>query len=74
MTDRVRVFRILKYEGSREWIEKTLKKAIQGIKVISNPRGEDYTITAQTIDVFPEIIGDDNEYKPVGDIIGYKEK
>ena len=64
MTDRIRVFRILKYEGSREWVEKTIKKSIQGAKIIPNSFGEDHTITAQTIDVFPESIE-----KPINDII-----
>ena len=56
MTDRVRILRIIKYEGSRKWVERTLKKAIHGVKVILNPNGEEYTISAQTLDIFPEII------------------
>ena len=56
MTDRVRVLRIIKYEGSRELVESTLKKDIHGVKVISNSWGEDHSITAQTLDLLPEII------------------
>ena len=56
MTDRVRVFRILKYEGTRKWVEKTLSNSIQGIREVPNKKGTPNTIHAQTIEVFPEVL------------------
>ena len=61
--EKVRVFRILKYEGTREWVEKTLAHSIQGCKTY----GESYEITnkieAQTIEAFPIIIETEEETK-----------
>ena len=66
MTERVRFMRILKYEGSREWVEKTVNKSIQGIKIVTDSHGEYNIITAQDIDEFPEIIEKyREEYKPI---------
>ena len=48
--EKVRIFRILCYEGDRDWVEKTIKDSIHGEKVLT--RG---CIKAVTIDVFPKV-------------------
>lgn len=55
--DKIRVMRVLIYEGDRDVIESHLASTIQGTKIIppSGPR-KGYKITAQTIDQFPEIL------------------
>ena len=66
--EKVRIIRIIVYEGDRKWVEETINKSIQG-KFIVNPRSGkvveyyDYTgeyversITAATIGNFPEIL------------------
>jgi hypothetical protein len=52
MTDRVRVMRVLIYEGPRDWMETTLNKSIKGTIHV----GHGATISAATIGEFPEII------------------
>ena len=53
--DKVRVIRILVYEGSREWVEHTLEKGAvpaNGRKVISHGM----TVASMTIRGFPDVI------------------
>jgi hypothetical protein len=53
MSDRVRVLRILSYEGPREWVEMTVAKSIHGTKHVER---EQASITGVTIGDFPEIL------------------
>ena len=52
--DRVRVIRIVEYDGDRDWVEKTVAKSIQGTKVIEGTRN--MTIRAVTLGTYPEIM------------------
>lgn len=54
--DRVRVMRIIIYEGSREWVEKTLERSIHGTRIMTKFGELDGRITAHTVNEFPEII------------------
>ena len=60
MADRVRVLRVLEYEGDREWVEMTLSKGsvpMNGVKVI--PEGRNIpggSIKSAIVTPFPEII------------------
>lgn len=47
----VRVFRIIEYVGTREWVEKTVSLSIQGQKVVDGN-----TIKAATLGMYPEIL------------------
>jgi len=54
--EKVRVMRILIYEGTRGWVEETLKRSLvplDGIKVIQKN-----CIKSALIDKFPEILGE----------------
>jgi hypothetical protein len=51
MSDRVRVLRIIQYEGEREWVEATVARSIHGR--VDLPRG---TITAVTLHEFPQVV------------------
>ena len=53
--DRVRVLRIIEYEGPRSWVELTVSMAIHGRRQLTE-RGGGGTITAVTIDAFPRIL------------------
>ncbi len=50
--DRVRVLRIIEYEGPRDWVEKTLNKAINGTKAV----GPGKFIRTATIGTYLEIL------------------
>jgi hypothetical protein len=52
--DRVRVIRVLVYEGERSWVEKTLSLSIKGSLI--TPRG---TIKSGTIGDFPDILDEE---------------
>ena len=54
--DKVRIFRILMYEGDRHWVEETIKKSIHGTKQVGEA-GKDRSITAATLGTFPEVFG-----------------
>jgi hypothetical protein len=56
MSDRVRVMRILIYDGPREWVEKTVQRSIMGTKVIDPNDSVKKYISAYTLSEFPEII------------------
>jgi len=51
--DKVRVLRLISYEGNRDWVEKLLEQSIQGTKTL--PEG---TIKAGTLGDFPEVLED----------------
>lgn len=53
MMDRVRVLRILEYEGSREWVEETIRRSLTGEKQIGNFG----IIRAATLGTYPEVLG-----------------
>lgn len=57
-TDRVRVLRLVEYEGPREWVERTVEKSIHGTKDVFNGTGAGgpYYIRAVTLGSFPEIL------------------
>jgi hypothetical protein len=48
MTDRVRVLRVIEYEGERQWVEKTVEQSLHGRKQMALG-----TITAVTLYEFP---------------------
>ena len=50
--DRVRVIRIVVYEGPRDWVEATVKKSIHGTRDVGPGRA----IHASTIGAYPEIL------------------
>jgi hypothetical protein len=50
--ERVRVLRILLYEGERKWVEKTVSASIHGRREC----GGGNTITAVTVNEFPEVL------------------
>jgi len=62
MTDRIRVLRVLEYEGPRGLVESTIERSIQGLKEFGK-----LTIRAATVGNYPEILTqmdeviDDNE-------------
>lgn len=66
----VRVIRILVYEGSREWVEKTLSMGqvpMNGRKVMTT-RGVDNIVSSMTLREFPFPIERDlTVYPPVSD-------
>ena len=51
--DRVRVLRVLEYEGPRSVIEDILKRSIHGEKIVN---GGNVFIRAATLGLFPEIL------------------
>jgi len=56
--DRVRVIRIIVYEGSRKWVEEMIIRSIHGTKELYGNR-----ITAATLGEFPDILYE--EKKPI---------
>jgi len=57
MEEKVRVMRILVYEGTRKWVENTLKRGsvpAEGIKVITDDGVN--CIKSALIDKFPEVL------------------
>lgn len=62
MSDKVRVMRILVYEGEREWVEEALKCSLvpmDGIKYI----GKKGIIKSALVDKFPEVLSKSEENK-----------
>lgn len=56
--DRVRVLRVLEYEGTREWLEFTLSNnAIKGTKIFDNG----CTIREASIGEFPQVVEEPKE-------------
>lgn len=51
--DRVRVLRLVEYEGPRSWVELTVARAIHGTHVFRPDGGR---VTGVTLDVFPEVL------------------
>ena len=57
MQDRIRVLRIIEYEGPRDLVERTIKRSIHGEKIVSTRNGEEeFIIRAASIGVFPQIL------------------
>lgn len=57
--ERVRVLRLVLYEGDRKWVEATVAKSVHGRKDVSEHgkgTGIGRYITAVTINEFPEIL------------------
>lgn len=54
--DRVRVMRIIIYDGPREWVEKTIERSITGTRIIDPTDGVVKAISTFDLNVFPEII------------------
>lgn len=57
MTEMVRVLRIVEYIGPRDWVESTVNKSIQGVKLL----GEGKQIRATTLGNFPDIISPEKD-------------
>lgn len=53
--DRVRVLRLVEYEGPREWVEATVAKSLQGTKEMKS-NGQPAFIRTATLGSFPEIL------------------
>lgn len=68
MSDRVRVLRLVEYEGPREWVEETIGRAIHGRKQIGRIDGETVYVTAVTLDEFPRVL-EEARTKVVVDVI-----
>lgn len=61
MSEKVRVMRILVYEGTREWVEKTLQNngvPLDGTRHVAVKDGIECLIKSAIIDKFPEILED----------------
>lgn len=56
MSDRVRVLRVIEYEGPRDWVEKTINQSLHGTFEIPGISG---VIRAVTIGDFPSLLGGD---------------
>lgn len=52
MDEEVRILRIIEYRGPREWVEDTVRRSIQGTKVLENGA----FITGTTLGEFPELV------------------
>lgn len=50
MEDRIRVYRILEYKGSRSMVESVIDKSIHGTKKVN----DNLSITVETLGEFPE--------------------
>lgn len=60
--DRVRILRIIAYEGPRHWVEKTIRDSIHGTKVITSLTIQGGgNITAVTLGEFPEILNQEQQ-------------
>lgn len=53
--EKIRVMRVLIYEGTREWVEKTIGRSITGTKHVDSFGNK---ITVRTIEEFPQILED----------------
>lgn len=60
MSDRVRILRVLEYEGPREWAERTLTGG--AVPTNGEYRGGNFVIRSAILGQFPEIME-----KPEGD-------
>ena len=63
MSDKIRILRVIEYVGDREAVERQVAASIHGEKKVITSFGENYTIKAATIGIYPEIldsIGVDN--------------
>jgi len=59
--DRVRVIRVLEYEGPRIWLESTLaNNAVKGTKILGNGA----TIREAILGEFPEIVEEEKKTRP----------
>lgn len=60
INDRVRIMRLLIYEGPREWVEQQLEKSITGTKriAIKGSYENGGRITVRTLEEFPEIVAE----------------
>ena len=56
MEDRVRVLRLVEYEGPRSLVEAQIKNSIHGTRCFSPNRSDRVRITAVTLDQFPEVL------------------
>jgi len=56
MSDRVRIMRIVIYDGPREWVERTVERSINGVRVIDPRDTVPKIISGFTLTQFPEII------------------
>lgn len=66
MTERVRVMRILVYEGTREWVETTLQQSSVPLTGVKHA-GPVNRIKSCLIDQFPEILDEEEEVmSPLG--------
>lgn len=56
--DRVRVLRLVEYEGPRQWVEQTVALAIHGRRLVGHAASADNAgyITGVTISQYPEIL------------------
>ena len=56
--DRIRVLRIIEYDGPRDWVEHQVANSIQGTKTLDHSRDFSgvLTIRAATIGTYPEIV------------------
>lgn len=52
--DRVRVLRLIEYEGPRSWVESTVLRAIHGTRVIGPANNQ--RITGVTLTQYPEVL------------------
>lgn len=54
--DRVRVLRLIEYEGDRDVVEEQIAKSIQGTHIIPRANRNPLRITAVTLGVYPDVI------------------
>lgn len=59
MTERVRVMRLIEYEGPREWVEETVGRAVHGTRLLHHAPLR--IIRGRTIQEFPTTLATENE-------------
>jgi hypothetical protein len=62
--DRVRVLRVVEYEGPKEWVEATLARSILGTYECGEKHGQKCIIRAATIGAYPEILRQEGKGEP----------
>ena len=53
---KVRVVRVLIYEGDMRWMKVQIEKSIQGTKIVQHPQFGEQKIHAYTMGEIPEVI------------------
>ena len=66
--DRIRVLRLIEYEGPRDLVEKQVEKSLHGTRVGVQSKGGAVRITAITLGIYPEIIEPERAVEAPGEV------